>query len=88
MAMPSHDYQMIQETTETPKRVINTKQISPFNNQQLTEKRLVLNEDANLAYVDRENITPQQRKNDKMSPKSSSPLRYITQSEMKSRQVI
>ena len=58
MAMPSHDYQMIQETTETPKRVLNTKQISPFNNQQLTEKRVVLDEDANLAYVDRENITP------------------------------
>ena len=58
MAMPSHDYQMIQETTETPMRVLNTKQISPFNNQQLTEKRVVLDEDANLAYVDRENITP------------------------------
>ena len=58
MTMPSHDYQMIQETTETPKKVNNGKQVSPFNNQQMTEKRMILDEDANLAYVDRDNITP------------------------------
>ena len=32
MAMPTHDYQMIKETTETPKRITSTKQVSPFNN--------------------------------------------------------
>lgn len=58
MTMPSHDYQMIQETTETPKRIVSKERISPFSKQQMTEKRVVLDEDANLAYVDRDNITP------------------------------